>query len=74
MTLIERPGDYRDEIALLIRERFGTRRKFGEATGLSEEEVSDLIATGKTAAPDTLHEALGRIGYALHIAPAPEVK
>ena len=74
MTQMARPVDFRDEIAQLINQRFGTGRKFAEATGLSEEEVSDLIATRKTATPDTLHEALGRIGYALHIAPVREAK
>ena len=74
MTQIARRRDYRDEIALLIQERFGTRRKFAEASSLSVEEVSDLLEKRATVAPSTLAEALARIGYALHVAPVAEVK
>lgn len=64
-----RPPDYRDELEGLIRARFHTRRAFCEATGLSEDMLSHVLARRKHLAVDTLSEALGKIGYALHIAP-----
>jgi hypothetical protein len=71
---VARPPDYRDDLAELIRTRFRTRREFCEATGLSEDMVSHVLAKRKHLAIDTLAEALGRIGYTLHIAPLPEAK
>jgi len=68
------PPDYRDDLAELIRTRFRTRREFCEATGLSEDMLSHVLARRKHLAIDTLGEALGRIGYALHIAPSSEAK
>jgi hypothetical protein len=73
-TGMARLGDYRDELEMLIHQRFRTRREFCEATGLSEDMLSHVLAKRKHLAVDTLVEALGRIGYALHIAPVPEVK
>jgi hypothetical protein len=64
-----RPPDYRDELEGLIRARFRTRREFCEATGLSEDMLSHVLAKRKHLAVDTLSEALGKIGYALHITP-----
>jgi hypothetical protein len=69
-----RPRDYRDEIEELIRGRFRTRREFCEATGLSEDMVSHVLAKRKHLAIDALADALARIGYALHIAPLPDAK
>jgi hypothetical protein len=63
------PPDYRDDLAKLIRTRYRTRREFCEATGLSEDMLSHVLAKRKHLAIDTLAAALGRIGYALHIAP-----
>lgn len=67
-----RLGDYRDELLQLIAKQFGTRRKFCEATGLSEDMLSHVLAKRKNLGIETLTEALAKIGYSLHIAPMPE--
>ena len=61
--------DYRDEIETLVRTRFKTRREFCEATGLSEDMLSHVLAGRKNIAIDTLSDALSRIGCALKIVP-----
>ena len=66
--LARRP-DYRDELASLIEQRFHTRRAFCEATGLSEDMLSHVLAGRKHLAINTLEESLHRIGYSLHIMP-----
>jgi hypothetical protein len=71
---VARPSDYRDEIEELIRDHFPTQREFCEATGLSEDMLSHVLAKRKHLAVDTLSDALAKIGYALHIAPLPEVQ
>ncbi len=68
------PPDYREDLAELIRTHFSTRRAFCEATGLSEDMLSHVLARRKHLAIDTLTKALAHIGYTLHIAPASEVK
>jgi hypothetical protein len=64
---VARVPDYRDEIEALVRTRFKTRREFCEATGLSEDMLSHVLAGRKNIAIDTLSEALNRIGCALKI-------
>jgi hypothetical protein len=64
-----RPPDYRDELDDLIQEHFPTRRAFCEATGLSEDMLSHVLARRKHLAIDTLNDALSRIGYTLRIEP-----
>jgi hypothetical protein len=71
---LARPADYRDELESLITIGFPTRRSFCEATGLSEDMLSHVLAKRKNLAIDTLAEALGKIGYAIHILPQPEVE
>jgi hypothetical protein len=66
-----REGDYRDDLELLIQTKFGSRRAFCAATGLSEDMLSHVLAGRKNFAIHTLAEALAKIGYALHIAPLP---
>ncbi|MGH8543401.1 MAG: hypothetical protein ACREX3_07185 [Gammaproteobacteria bacterium] len=66
---LARIPDYRDEIEQLIRARFKTRREFCEATGLSEDMLSHVLARRKHIALDRLNEALARIGYILRIVP-----
>ncbi len=66
---IMRQSDYRDELQQLILTRFKTRREFCEATGLSEDMLSHVLARRKHLAIDTLHAALEKVGYKLHIAP-----
>jgi hypothetical protein len=65
------PSDYRSEIEQLIVSRFQTRRAFCEATGISEDMLSHVLARRKNLALDTLQDALGKIGYMLRIMPAP---
>ena len=64
-----RAPDYRDELDRLIRERFPTRRAFCEATGLSEDMLSHVLARRKHLAIDTLAEALDRIGVDVRLVP-----
>lgn len=71
---LARLPDYRDELEGIIRERFHTRREFCEATGLSEDMLSHVLSKRKNLAVDTLAEALGRIGYALHLVPMKEAR
>ncbi|MGH8480265.1 MAG: hypothetical protein ACREXK_11980 [Gammaproteobacteria bacterium] len=69
-----RVPDYRDEIETLVRTRFKTRREFCEATGLSEDMLSHVLAGRKHIAIDTLSDALSRIGCALKIVPQTGLK
>jgi hypothetical protein len=64
-----RLSDYRDELEHLILTRFKTRREFCEATGLSEDMLSHVLARRKHLAIDTLYAALEKVGYTVHIAP-----
>lgn len=68
---LARAPDYRDELEQIIHERFSTRRAFCEATGLSEDMLSHVLARRKHLAIDTLTDALGKIGYSLRIVPSP---
>jgi len=73
-TGMVRQSDYRDELELLIGTKFDTRREFCEATGLSEDMLSHVLAKRKHLAIDTLADALARIGYTIRIAPLPDVR
>jgi hypothetical protein len=64
-----RMSDYRDELEHLILTRFKTRREFCEATGLSEDMLSHVLARRKHLAIDTLNTALAKVGYTVHISP-----
>ena len=66
-------GDYRGELQNLILTKFKTRRAFCEATGISEDMLSHVLARRKHLGIDTLSDALAKIGYTLHIAPLPDV-
>ena len=55
-----------------LGEPFGTRRAFCQATGLSEDLLSHVMARRKHLSMSSLTDALHRIGYALHIGPAPQ--
>jgi hypothetical protein len=65
-----RVGDYRDELQLLIATRFKNRREFCEATGISEDMLSHVLAGRKDLSLGTLGKALEKIGWTLHLAPA----
>jgi hypothetical protein len=69
---LARIGDYRDELLRLIVSKFGTQRGFCEATGLTEDMLSHVLAKRKNLAIQTLAEALEKIGYSIHIAPIPD--
>jgi hypothetical protein len=69
---LARLGDYRDELEDLIRAKFPSRRAFCEATGLSEDMLSHVLAGRKDLSLQKLTGALERIGYRLRIAPAPQ--
>jgi hypothetical protein len=69
---LARMGDYRDELEDLIREKFPSRRAFCEATGLSEDMLSHVLAGRKDLSLEKLTGALERIGYRLRIVPGPE--
>jgi hypothetical protein len=66
---LARPPDYRDELEELIRTRFKSRRAFCEATGISEDMLSHVLARRKHLSMEALGEALDRIGYTIHISP-----
>lgn len=68
-TGLARAPDYRDKLDEIIRAEFPNRRAFCEATGISEDMLSHVIAHRKHLAVDTLTDALERIGYELRIAP-----
>jgi len=68
------PPDYREELKNIIDERFPSQKAFCEATGISEDMLSHVLAHRKHLAIDTLSAALERIGYRLHIAPVEEIK
>lgn len=65
-------SDYRDELELLIQTKFGSRREFCKATGLSEDMLSHVLAGRKNFSIDKLGEALAKIGYTFHISPLTE--
>jgi hypothetical protein len=64
-----RAPDYRDELEEVIRTQFRTRRQFCEATGLSEDMLSHVLAHRKHMSIETLVDALKRVGYELRITP-----
>jgi hypothetical protein len=68
---LARVPDYRDELEELIRTKFPSRRAFCQATGLSEDMLSHVLAGRKDLSLAALTEALGRIGYRLRILPSP---
>jgi hypothetical protein len=70
-TGMARAPDYRDELEELIRSRFKTRREFCEATGISEDMLSHVLARRKHMSIETLAHALDRIGYSLRITERP---
>ena len=69
---LARAGDYRGELENLIITRFKTRRAFCEATGISEDMLSHVLARRKHLGIETLSDALAKIGYTIHITPMPD--
>jgi hypothetical protein len=70
---LARRGDYRNDLEHLILERFPSRRAFCEATGISEDMLSHVLAKRKHLSIDTLSDALGKIGYIIQITPTPDM-
>lgn len=64
-----RMPDYRDELAVMIRKRFKSRREFCKATGISEDMLSHVLARRKHLSIETLTDGLSKIGYTLQIMP-----
>jgi hypothetical protein len=69
-----RPDDSRSELEDLIRQHFPSERAFCEATGLPDEALSAFLAGRADLPLEMLNEALERVGYRLHIIPAPRKK
>ena len=66
---IMRESTYRDQLERIINDRFKSRREFCEATGISEDMLSHVLAGRKHLAIDTLTEALKKIGYTIRLVP-----
>lgn len=62
-------SDYPDELNTVIQKKFGSRREFCKATGISEDILSHALSKRKNLAIDTLSEALAKIGYTINIVP-----
>lgn len=71
---LARIGDYRDDLEGLVREKFPSRRAFCEATGISEDMLSHVLAGRKDLSLEALTKALERIGYMMRIRPAPKLE
>ena len=67
---LARIPDYRDDLEKIVSHEFPTRRAFCDATGLTEDMLSHVLAKRKHLAVDTLSEALAKVGYRLHIVPS----
>lgn len=65
-------GDYRDDLEQLILSRFKSRRSFCDATGISEDMLSHVLAKRKDFGIQTLANALQKVGYEIHITPLAE--
>jgi len=65
--------DYRDELENLILLKYKSRRAFCEATGLSEDMLSHVLAKRKNLGIQTLADALAKIGYTIHITQVPDI-
>jgi transcriptional regulator with XRE-family HTH domain len=62
---VVRKPDYRCRLSEIIDSRFKTRREFCEATGLSEDMLSHVLAGRKDLSMEALSKALERIGYTI---------
>lgn len=62
-------SDYRDELEDLIRTGFRSRREFCQATGLSEDMLSHVLAKRKDYSLHTLSDALAKVGLKFTIEP-----
>lgn len=63
---VARP-DYRDRIAGLIEERFGSRYAFCKKTGIDQGNLSHVLAGRKHFSPETLARALEALGVHIEL-------
>jgi transcriptional regulator with XRE-family HTH domain len=68
LGLVRQPN-YRDSLQRIVADQFKTRREFCEATGLSEDMLSHVLAGRKDLSIETLTKALDRIGYTIKFVP-----
>lgn len=61
------PPDYRDQLASLIEERFGSRYAFCQATGIDQGNLSKVLAGHRHLSPETLQRALEALGVVLRL-------
>jgi hypothetical protein len=61
--------DYREKLDALIRDKYGSRRKFCELTGVSEDMLSHVLAKRKHMSIQSLTSALAKVGYTIQITP-----
>jgi len=65
--------DYREELDAIIREKYGSRRRFCELTGISEDRLSHVLAKRKHLSIQALSDALAKIGYTIQITQLPDI-
>jgi hypothetical protein len=71
--LVRQPN-YRDYLNRIVTHQFESRRAFCEATGLSEDMLSHVLAGRKDLSIGTLTKALDRIGYSIQFVPRDPTK
>jgi hypothetical protein len=64
--------DYRERLDTLIRDKFGSRRRFCEATGISEDMLSHVLAKRKHLSMQSLSDAMAKIGYTIQLTQMPD--
>jgi hypothetical protein len=69
-----RTPDYRHELQELVLNHFASRTAFCEATGISPDMLSHVLAGRKDLSLDSLSKALDRIGYRVGILPTGRAK
>jgi hypothetical protein len=69
-----RAPDYRQELEELVINRFPSRTAFCEASGISPDMLSHVLAGRKDLSIDALSKALDRVGYRLGILPSAHAK
>ena len=74
LGLAKKPAGYRDGLNEIIQANFKTRREFCEATGLSEDMLSHVLAGRKDLSMEALTQALDRIGYTIRFVPREPAK
>jgi hypothetical protein len=62
--------DFGERLDATIGEKYGSRHRFCELTGISEDMLSHVLAKRKHMSIQSLSDALAKIGYTIHIVPA----